>query len=108
MGSIADYLAMNSTAHTVMQFDKEFRKHISVEDTCFRCVPDNSDLYSVPNDGLLNGLVLGHAPGAVCAANWLHMAVALFGASFFQSEYGKKNILLKRGATYLASTLSGQ
>ena len=76
---------MNGTAYTVMHLDIESKKHASIEDTCFRNVPDSSNLYNVPNYELLSGLVLGHAPGAVCAAIWLHMVSALFwhDCSFF-------------------------
>ena len=64
-----------------MELDIECGEHISIKDTCFGYVPDGSRLYNVPNDELLNGLVLGHAAGTVSAANWLHMAAALFGTT---------------------------
>ena len=79
---------MNSTAHTVMQLDIEFGEHIGVEDTRFGYIPDGSRLYDVPNDELLNGLVLGHTAGAVSAANWLHMAAALFGTTVVPPFFG--------------------
>lgn len=76
-----------------MQLDIELGKHVGVEDACFRYVPDSSGFYNVPNDKLLDGLILGHAPGAVRAANGLHMAAALFGAtvvsSFSQRSAGR-------------------
>lgn len=79
-----DYLVMNSTAYTVMHLDIEFRKHTSIEDTCFRNVPDSSNLYNAPNEEL-NGPVLGHAPGAVRAACGLSpfLAWLFFLLSFF-------------------------
>lgn len=86
--SIPDNLAMNGTAHAVVQLDIELGKHVSVEDACFRYVPDCSGFYNVPNNKLLNGLILGHAPGAVRAANWLHMAAALFGTTVVSPFFG--------------------
>ena len=71
-----------------MQLDIELGKHVGVEDACFRYVPDSSGFYNVPNDNLLDGLILGHAPGAVRAANGLHMAAALFGATVVSSFFG--------------------
>jgi hypothetical protein len=69
MKLIPDHLAVNGTTYAVMQVHTEFGKHISVKDTRLRNVPDSCGLYYVLNDELLNGLVLGHASGAVCAAN---------------------------------------
>lgn len=71
-----------------MQLDIELGKHVGVEDACFRYVPDSSGFYNVPNDKLLDGLILGHAPGAVRAANGLHMAAALFGTTVVSSFFG--------------------
>ena len=68
-----------------MQLDIELGKHVGVEDACFRYVPDSSGFYNVPNDKLLNGLILGNAPGAVHAANWMYMAEALFGSTVVSS-----------------------
>ena len=76
---------MDSTAHAVTQLDIEFGEHVSVKDTCFGYV---RSLYDVPNDELLNGLVLRHAAGAVSAANWLHMAAALFGTTVVSPFFG--------------------
>lgn len=93
--SLVGFLAMNGTPHAVTQLDIELGKHISVEDICFRYVPDSSSFYSVLNDKLLNGLILGHAPGIVHAANWVHVAAALFGTTivsffFFWSSWSKE------------------
>lgn len=87
-GSIPDYLAMNSTAHAVMQLDIELGKHIGVEDTGFGNVPDRGGLDDVPNDELLDGLVFGHAPGAVRAADRLHVAAALLGPAVVSPFFG--------------------
>ena len=42
----------------------------------------------MPNDELLNGLILGHASGTVGAANRLHVAAALFGTTVVPSFLG--------------------
>lgn len=71
-----------------MQFHIQLGKHIGVEDTRFRNVPNGCGLYYVSNDELLNGLILGHASGAVGATNRLHMAAALFGTTIVPSFLG--------------------
>lgn len=86
--SVPDYLAVNGTAHAVMQLDAESGKHISIEDVCFRYVRHGSGRYNVPDDELLNGLGLGHAPDTFCAVNWLHVAVAPFGPTIVTSLFG--------------------
>ncbi|KFO26944.1 hypothetical protein H920_11661 [Fukomys damarensis] len=57
---IPDHLAVNGATHAVTQLHIELGKHIGVEDTRFRNVPDGSGLYYVSNDEFLNGLILGH------------------------------------------------
>ena len=42
----------------------------------------------MPNDELLNGLILGHSSGTVGAVNRLHVAVALFGTTIVPSFLG--------------------
>lgn len=49
---------MSGPGHRVMQLDTEFGTHIVTEDACFGYVSNNSGLYNVPNDELLNGFVL--------------------------------------------------
>ena len=61
---------------------------LTIENTRFRNVPDGCGLYDVPNDKLLNGLILGHTSGTVGAANRLHMAAALFGTTVVPSFLG--------------------
>lgn len=78
-----------------MQLHIQLGKHIGVEDTRFRDVPDGRGLYYVPDDKLLNGLVLGHAPGAVGATNRLHMASAFFGTNlipYFLGHLGNEDL----------------
>jgi hypothetical protein len=88
MKLIPDHLAVNGTTYAVMQVHTEFGKHISVKDTRLRNVPDSCGLYYVLNDELLNGLVLGHASGAVCAANRLHVVLALFCTTIIPPFFG--------------------
>lgn len=71
-----------------MQFHIQLGKHIGIENTRFRNVPDGCGLYDVPNDELLNGLILGHATGTVGTANRLHVAAALFGTTIVPSLLG--------------------
>ena len=61
---------------------------MGIKNTLFRNVPDGCGLYDVPNDELLNGLILGHTSGTVGAANRLHMAAALFGTTVVPSFLG--------------------
>lgn len=75
--------------YTAMHLDIEFRKHTSIEDTCFRNVPDSSNVYNAPNEEL-NGLALGHAPGAVRVVRglspflaWLFLLLSFSLLSFF-------------------------
>lgn len=79
---------------------------LTVEDACFRYVPDSSSFYNVPDDKFLNGLILGHAPGAVRAANWLHMAAALFGTTVVSSFFGLR--MKKRDAVGKGVRLNGR
>lgn len=53
---IPDDFAMNGMVHTVTQLDMELGKHISINDTCFRYIPDSGGFHSVLNDELLKGL----------------------------------------------------
>lgn len=71
-----------------MQFHIQLGKHIGVEDTRFRNVPDRGGLYYVPDNELLNGLILGDATGTVGAANRLHVAAAFFGTTIVPSFLG--------------------
>ena len=64
------------------------RQKLTVENTRFGNVPDGCGLYDVPNDELLNSLILGHATGTVGTANRLHVAAALFGTTIVPSFLG--------------------
>lgn len=54
---------------------------LTVEDAGLRDVPHSRRLHDVPDDKLLDGLVLGDAAGTVGAADWLHVPTALLGAT---------------------------
>ena len=71
-----------------MQFHIQLGKHIGIENTRFGNIPDGCGLYDVPNDELLNGLILGPASGTVGTANRLHVAAALFGTTIVPSFLG--------------------
>ena len=54
----------------------------------FRNVPDGYGIYDVPNNKLLNGLILGHTLGTVSTANRLYVAMALLGTTTVPSFLG--------------------
>lgn len=54
-------------------------------DRCFCDVSDTSGFDYVPNDELLDGLVLWDTTGAVGASNWLDVASALLCSSIVSS-----------------------
>lgn len=88
-----NHLAVNGTAHTVMDFHTQLGKHIGIKDPRFGNVPDGGGLYYVPNNELLNGLILGHTMVADGAENGLQ--VALFGTIMvpsFRGHLGSKNL----------------
>lgn len=73
--AIPDYLAVNAqlTQHVVSHTAWEARRRENTR-------PEMSLMaaaYGVPNDELLNGLILGHASGTVGAANRAGTAAAL-------------------------------
>lgn len=61
---------------------------LTVEHAGLGDVPDGGCLHDVPDDELLDGLVLGHAAGTVGAADGLDVATALLGASIIPSLLG--------------------
>lgn len=61
-----------------MQLDIKLGEHVSVEDTCFRDVPDGIGLYSVLHDEILNDLVYGHTQGTAHIANHMNMTETLW------------------------------
>lgn len=54
---------------------------LTVKDTGVRDVSHSRCLHDVPNDKLLDGLVLGDTTGTVGAADGLHMPTALLSAT---------------------------
>lgn len=63
--SIPDHLAINDTAHAVKQLDRELGKYMSITETCFGMVCEGCSLYNVPNNKVLNGLVIGYTLAAL-------------------------------------------
>jgi len=61
-----DYPAMVGAAQEGLRLDTELGKLTRIEGTCFGNIPDGCGLYSVRNDELLHGLVLGHTLVVVC------------------------------------------
>lgn len=64
---------------------------LTVEDAGLGDVPHCRSLHDVPDDKLLDGLVLGHAAGTVGAADGLHVPTALLGATVIPPFLGLLN-----------------
>ena len=71
-----------------MELHIQLGKHVGVKDTRLGNVPASGGLHDVPNNELLNGLVLGHTTGAAGAADGLHLAEAFFGTTIIPSFLG--------------------
>lgn len=71
---------MDGAAHTVVELGVEFRKSIHFVDAGILDVTDGCSLNNVPDNKLLDSLVLRHAAGAVGAADGPHMASPLLAA----------------------------
>lgn len=63
----------------------------TVKDTGFRDVSHSRCLHYVPDDKLLDGLVLGDTTGTVGAADRLHVAAALLGTTVIPPFLGLRN-----------------
>lgn len=63
----------------------------TVKDAGLRDVSHSRCLNDVPDDKLLDGLVLGDTPGTVGAADGLHMATALLGTTVVPPFLGLSN-----------------
>lgn len=119
-GTVPHHLTVNGTADTVVQLHVELGQHIcwntegtdvtgnshgrqavakdegrglkpTVKNTGFWDVPHSRCLHNVPDDKLLDGLVLGDTPGTVGAADGLHMATALLGTTVIPPFLGLWN-----------------
>ena len=71
---------MNSAANTVGQLSVELGQLVLGVDTGVGDIPHGGSLHDVPDDELLDGLVLGAGLGAVGAPHELDMAPAVFVA----------------------------
>lgn len=75
---------------------------LTIEHTGLRDIPDCSRLHDVPDDELLDGLVLGHTASAVGASDGLDVTAALLGTTVvppFLSLWYKRSIVhVKRDA----------
>ena len=72
---------MDSAADTVSQLSVQLGELILAVDAGVGDVPDSGGLHNVPDHELLDGLVLGHALGAVGASHELDVATAMLVAS---------------------------
>merc|ERR550534_3617143 len=79
-GAITHNLGVNGAAHTVVKLRIQLGEGIDVVNTRVLDVTDGSSLHDVPDDKLLDGLVLGHASGTVGAADGPYVATPLFAA----------------------------
>jgi hypothetical protein len=79
-----------------MQLDTEFGTHIVTEDACFGYVSNNSGLYNVPNDELLNGFVLEFTLGTAqlvahgCDPFLAHFCFFSFSSYYYFSPLGDR------------------
>ena len=71
---------MDGTADAVGQLSVEFGKLVAAVNAGVGDVPHGGGLHDVPDDELLDGLVLGAGLGAVGAPHKLHMATAMLVA----------------------------
>ena len=71
---------MNSAANTVGQLSVELGQLVLGVDTGVGDIPHGGGLHDVPDDELLDGLVLGAGLGAICAPHELDMATAVLVA----------------------------
>lgn len=69
----------------------EEQETLTVKDAGLGDVPHCRRLHDVPDDKLLDGLVLGHAAGTVGAADGLHVPTALLGATVIPPFLGLLN-----------------
>ena len=68
------YLGVDGAADAVGQLSVEFGKLVAAVNAGVGDVPHGGGLHNVPDDELLDGLVLGAGLGAVCAADELDVA----------------------------------
>lgn len=72
------------------EFNPSKPPKLTIEHAGLGDIPDSSGLHDVPDDEFLDGLVLGHAAGAVGAADGLHVPTALLGTPVVPPLLGLK------------------
>jgi len=81
LGPVAHDLAVDGTADAVVQLGVELRQCVRLVDRGLGEIPDGRCFHYIPDDKLLDGLVLGHTARTVGAAHGVHMASALLRAT---------------------------
>jgi len=81
LGPVAHDLAVDGAADAVVQLGVQLRQRVRLVDRGLGEIPDSCRLHDVPDDELLDGLVLGHAARAVGAAHGVHVTSALLRAT---------------------------
>ncbi len=84
-GANTNDFGVNGTGNTPLLLNVEFGEGILFVDGRLGNVPDGGLLDHVPDEEPLDGLVLGHEPGAVDTADALDASPALFVASVISS-----------------------
>lgn len=79
--TVPHHFAVDGTADTVVQLHIQFGQNVGVKHTGFRDVPYSRSLHNISDDKLLDGFVLGHTPGTVCAADGLDMSTSLLSTT---------------------------
>ena len=72
---------MDGAADAVVKLGVQLGKLVAAVDTGVGDVPDGGGLHDVPDDELLNGLVLGASLGAVGAADELDVSTSMLVTS---------------------------
>ena len=79
---------MNSTGHTVVQFDVDLRQDIALINTLFPDISQCGSLYYVPYNELLDGFILGNATGTVGASQEFNVSTTVLVTSSITSLLG--------------------
>ena len=73
-GSVADNLGVNGAAHTVAKLGIQLGELVAGVNAGLRDIPHSSSLHNVPDNELLDGLILGNAFSTVGTTHGLHVA----------------------------------
>merc|ERR1740123_1194887 len=80
-GPVPHDLRVDGAAHAVTELGVQLRQLVAGVDARLRDVTNRRGLHNVANDEFLDGLVLGHALGAVGATHGLHVAAPVLVAT---------------------------